>query len=281
MKTLLLTLSLLHFAHHANAQKRDTFLVYFTLNDSNLNKEAKQRLGVLVKADSLKHGQKLIILGYADYLGDSEYNARLSTTRAKNVQDYLVTSGLDQKDIKICIGKGKIDRAGMTAKTGYQPDRKVDIIIDRAAIQQKQTINRNPWLRKDPNQPPVQLKVNQTFRLDILFENSSSLFARGMQYELELLYGFMIRNKNLCIQIEGHICCTGTDFMVDGLDLNGGGPLSLKRAKAVYDYLVARGIKTERIKYKGLAGKDPVVNPEITEDDRQLNRRVEIRILSL
>ena len=277
MKTLLLLSCCVLHVLRAYSIGVDTFRVHFALNDSNISKDAKLRIDLLIKGDSLKRGQKLMVLGYADYLGDSAYNANLSAVRAKNVQDYLVASGLEQKDIKICIGKGKVERAGMTGKTGYQPDRKVEIIIERG-----KPIKRNMWLRRDTTQPAVHLKVNETFRLDIWFENGSSEFIKGMETELDLVYGFMTRNKTLCIQVEGHICCViGDNPLEDGIDLKGGGPLSHKRAKAVYDYLIARGIKPERVKYRGYAGRYPLIKPEKTEEDRQSNRRVEIRILSL
>ncbi len=54
--------------------------------------------------------------------------------------------------------------------------------------------------------------------------------------------------------------------------------LSEKRARSVVDYLVSRGAKRNRFRYEGLGYTQPVAT-NATEEGRQLNRRVEFRIL--
>jgi outer membrane protein OmpA-like peptidoglycan-associated protein len=51
--------------------------------------------------------------------------------------------------------------------------------------------------------------------------------------------------------------------------------VSEARAKAIYDYLVQKGIDAKRLRYRGMGNYFPKVNPEITEEDRIANRRVE------
>ncbi|MBR1643872.1 MAG: OmpA family protein, partial [Bacteroidales bacterium] len=52
------------------------------------------------------------------------------------------------------------------------------------------------------------------------------------------------------------------------------------RAKAVADYLVAHGIESRRLQYKGY-GKSQPIDTNDTEEGRARNRRVEFKILSL
>jgi outer membrane protein OmpA-like peptidoglycan-associated protein len=54
--------------------------------------------------------------------------------------------------------------------------------------------------------------------------------------------------------------------------------LSVKRAKAVVDFLAAHGIGAERFLYEGRGGTEPVA-PSDTEENMAKNRRVEIFIL--
>ena len=53
--------------------------------------------------------------------------------------------------------------------------------------------------------------------------------------------------------------------------------LSYERAKAVADFLIKEKIPKNSIKFKGLGSKNPI-KPNDTEDNRLINRRVEIKI---
>jgi outer membrane protein OmpA-like peptidoglycan-associated protein len=53
--------------------------------------------------------------------------------------------------------------------------------------------------------------------------------------------------------------------------------LSTKRAQAVYDYFLSKGIPSIRLSYKGYGDTQPIV-PNDSEEHRALNRRVEIKI---
>jgi outer membrane protein OmpA-like peptidoglycan-associated protein len=88
----------------------------------------------------------------------------------------------------------------------------------------------------------------------------------------------MRQNPNLKISIEGHVCCIKDT--PDALDIDTFEPqLSVNRAKAIYQYLTSRGIDTSRLSYIGYGRRRPMVDPELSEEDAEKNRRVEIRIL--
>jgi outer membrane protein OmpA-like peptidoglycan-associated protein len=56
--------------------------------------------------------------------------------------------------------------------------------------------------------------------------------------------------------------------------------LSLKRAQAVVQYLNAKGIAKNRLKATGYGKSQPIVSNESALNGRDINRRVQIRILS-
>lgn len=88
-----------------------------------------------------------------------------------------------------------------------------------------------------------------------------------------VLYNFgeyLNDNPDLKIRIDGHTDDIDTqDFNMD---------LSIRRAKAVHDYLVDFGINEERISFKGFGETIPVSDNE-TEEGRALNRRTEFVII--
>jgi outer membrane protein OmpA-like peptidoglycan-associated protein len=55
--------------------------------------------------------------------------------------------------------------------------------------------------------------------------------------------------------------------------------LSVSRALAVYTYLAQKGIDRSRLTFKGFSNTLPVVFPEITDEDRTKNRRVDVEIV--
>jgi len=81
----------------------------------------------------------------------------------------------------------------------------------------------------------------------------------------------MTQYKSITVEVSGHTDNTGTE------ELNKG--LSAKRAQAVIDYMVSKGISPSRLKALGLGSSTPRSSND-TEDGRQLNRRVEAKILS-
>ena len=119
----------------ASAQKTDnSSVIYFDLNVPTLNAAAKHTVDALLSGHKINKNQKLLLYGYADYLGSRAHNDSLSTDRAMNVRAYLVGKGIPESNITICVGKGAIDREPKTDHTGYAKDRKVEIITDEAKM---------------------------------------------------------------------------------------------------------------------------------------------------
>ena len=78
------------------------------------------------------------------------------------------------------------------------------------------------------------------------------------------LFNFLYYNPAVDAFIRGHVCCG--DEMA----------LSRKRAKHVYKELIKRGISEDRLRYQGFSNSLLLVNPERSEADRRMNRRVDI-----
>ena len=106
---------------------------------------------------------------------------------------------------------------------------------------------------------------------NIFFDVSKATLRDESTSELERLAKLLNDIPTLKIEISGHTDSKGAD------DYNK--KLSDNRAKAVVDYLISKGIFTERLTYKGY-GKDQPIASNDTEDGRQQNRRTEFKVLS-
>jgi len=291
MHKLLLVILCSCFVIPAHAQRAtDTFSLYFDLGVPKLNNKEKKKIDLLIYNDKIVTGSHVMIVGYTDYLGTEGYNQNLSIQRAQNVKDYLVKYGLNAEDIKMCVGKGEVHRQGMTDKTGYPSDRRVDIVVNNKIKRNESDGNLTD--SKKPKKPVNEkaaissiedlkkLKPGSVFLLQyVYFPPDRHVIKPESVGTLEKLYHVLKDNPSIKISIEGHVCCISPEAD-DAWDIDTHeATLSLNRAKEIYNYLVNKGIDRQRLQYMGFGKKRPVVVNEITEDDAEKNRRVEIRII--
>jgi len=115
------------------------------------------------------------------------------------------------------------------------------------------------------------VEVGQSIVLNNIFFDTGAAELRPESYaELGILYKLMFDNPSLKIEISGHTDNVGSA----GLNQR----LSERRARAVVDFLIERGIDPERLTSKGYGFERPIASNE-TAQGRQLNRRTEFEII--
>ena len=263
----------------------DTFKLYFDLNVSVLNDKMEKKIDLLVYNDKIISGSKVMIIGYADFLGSEGHNKDLSIWRAESVKAYLVENGVNASDITLCEGKGEIDRTSKE-KGGFPADRRVDIVVNNRV---KTNISGLPGKDTGKKKPIVTANISEISKLgagsvillrDVYFPSDRHTISPESDATLERLYAVLDANPKLKISIEGHVCCINPEAP-DALDIETGeAHLSVNRAREIYNYLVNRGIDPQRLTYAGFGRSRPVAPAEKTDEDKERNRRVEIRIIS-
>lgn len=123
-------------------------------------------------------------------------------------------------------------------------------------------------LRKDLLLVPIEIGESIQLR-NVFFVQSKAALLPESYPELDRLVRIMKDNKTLEIQLEGHTDGRG--------DPKANLALSEERVEAVRQYLISKGISDKRIVGKGFGGARPMVSND-TEENRQLNRRVEFKI---
>ena len=75
--------------------------LYFSFDKANLNKSSTEELDKLVSLMTLYKRIHIKIIGYADTIGNNEYNLNLSLNRANIVKKYLIENGIKERRIEI------------------------------------------------------------------------------------------------------------------------------------------------------------------------------------
>ena len=119
---------------------------------------------------------------------------------------------------------------------------------------------------------PVGATVNEvgcwSLKATMLFDTNSSYIKNEANPLLDEVVTILEKNPQLKVEIQGYADNTGTAAYNQWL--------SERRAKRVMDYLVTKGIDSERLEAKGYGSTNPVAS-NATEAGRAQNRRVELK----
>lgn len=126
---------------------------------------------------------------------------------------------------------------------------------------------------------PLEIGLNRLERMEtevrvvlrnIHFPSGSDRFLSGSETDLERVLRLMTENPGIRIRLEGHTDNIGNPE--DNLSL------SERRASAVHNWLINRGIAKERLESRGFGQTKPVADNALAEG-RQMNRRTEMVII--
>lgn len=285
-------IAILSCSFHAAAQYGfDTIQVYFDIGKYDITLEQARTLDSVYEL-SILNERKMLIYGYADYLGVHPDNQTLSDKRAIEVNNYFLQKGLPPAHIIQYTGVGQVNKKN-SGEHGNADFRKVDIFLKKSEPQVDGMtfyINDMPAVSDvkpiDASKEFVhyhkisQLEVGQTF----ILKNINFLMARStiepksIPYLQELL-ALLKAYPQLKIKLEGHVCCIDNNGDSYDMDRNNQ-TLSLNRAEVIYRYLIANGIDKERLSYVGFGKRFPIFPDEDTDEKSLQNRRVEVRIMA-
>ena len=108
---------------------------------------------------------------------------------------------------------------------------------------------------------------NRTVIQNLFFDFNSAEILPESYATIERLYQFLKQNGRMKVTIEGHTDNIGTEKY--NLEL------SKRRADAIRQALIEKGIKEDRIIARGMGRNNPIATND-TEEGRAQNRRVEL-----
>ncbi|MGB1316278.1 MAG: OmpA family protein [Chitinophagales bacterium] len=120
------------------------------------------------------------------------------------------------------------------------------------------------------NELTITIYESKTFTLDnVYFDSGKSTLKKESFTELNELFEYLSLKKTIKIEIAGHTDNVGNDAANMTLSQN--------RADAVKNYLVKKGIASNRIETKAYGETQPVMSNESAEG-RAKNRRIEVNV---
>jgi len=149
----------------------------------------------------------------------------------------------------------KVNLANLPApETQTQPDADGDGVPDDS-----------DWCKNTP--PRAAVDANGCWNLTDIFIVGNVELKPEAVTQLDDAVVVLMENPSLRIEIQGHTDKSGSDKLNQDL--------SEKRAKAIYDYLVRKGVPADRLTYKGYGESHPIAS-NLRAKGRQQNRRIEL-----
>jgi outer membrane protein OmpA-like peptidoglycan-associated protein len=232
------------------------FEVFFDFNKDFPNQQSILKLNQWIAKNRTAEITQL--QGFCDSVDTKDYNKKLAQRRIDNLSQLLDKSEVKFADTLQSIAFGKeFKQSKIQAE-----NRKVTIFYIEKTIPVESELSK---LIKNA-------KAGESVKLpNIYFYNNSARIVPKSEPTLYDLLCIMEENKNLKIEIQGHICC---QLVSDKNDI------STARAKAIYNFLIRNKIDRKRMSFRGFGTSKPIhAIPEKNETEADENRRVEILLL--
>ena len=221
---------------------------YFTENKSTLSDEAKHELDLAAEILKKNPDAEINVKGY------DKSSTKLAEARAKAVSAYLTEKGIDPSRVK--------STTGTKSKNNNINDRSTALDVK---------LKSGLAMNYDPQIIPS-YSVGSSFILrNLYFITAKHEIKPEGKAELDTLKNILTENPTMKIELAGHTDDIGNDEYNQKLSEN--------RAKAAMEYLIKKGIASERLSYKGYGETMPYLTND-SDVNRQLNRRTEAKILS-
>lgn len=254
-------------------------MVLFDFNKYEIPDSSLLKIAKILSQNNI---DRILLEGHCDSVGSKEYNINLSNKRANEIKKLLVQNGVSKTAIKTCIGYGKEKPLNKNAtEFERQLNRRVVVTIFENENLSKIIPSEKMNFKEKPTIKNQVLSIGKNIVLEnLLFIGGRHIVRPESKEVLEELFDLMDENPTLEIEIQGHVCCTLDE--PDGFDWDEGTHnLSENRAKAVYQFLIRKGINGNRMIFKGFGGTQKINEDESTEELKSENRRVQFKILKM
>ena len=196
-----------------------------------------------------------------------------------NAQDIVEISCSEDIPVEVAVvEKPRVNQPKPKNEPAVEKAKVEEPVVEEAKIVKAEPKERIPEVKKPKLLKELDkdlIKAGQVIRIkNLSFKADSSNINNESHEVLDEIYQFLKKNEEITVEIGGHTNTKPADNYAD--------MLSEKRAKAVVDYLMQKGIEKERLSYKGYGKRKPI-DPydRYNKIAQRKNQRVEIKILTI
>lgn len=256
--------------------------IFFDYAQSTLRPESEKELVKLYSLLKENESLKLEISGHTDSIANHDYNMNLSKERAEAVVNYLLTHGIDASRLT-AVGYGETQPiASNGTDQGRQLNRRTEFLITDIKTDHKLTSINDSLLAvkgMHSNDKNFIAKINpialfdkkpisgQFLPGDVHFPfNEGKLITDFSKRKLDKVIDMLYDYPEIKLQLKG---------FADATELNTNANITDQRIKTVTDYLLEKGITSNRIS----KGESTKKSSSKNADSDVKNRRVEFLVL--
>jgi outer membrane protein OmpA-like peptidoglycan-associated protein len=263
-----------YFTSSRDMQGHDD-IYYYEIYKANPSKEVVEE----AEKDTISNIDLYIAGKVLEYIYEDESDPNSMVTGKKPINDPFVQIidedgamlDISANNKGLFIGSVEMNKSYLITakKQGYLNNQiqlsTIDLQIDKG--QTSKTINVEVFLEK--------IYKGKEVVLDNIYYDFDAYFIReDAQPTLDILAEKLLLNPQVRIELSSHTDCRGEeDYNLD---------LSQKRAQATADYLISKGVRSDRIIPKGYGESSPIDScmcENCSEEQHQLNRRTAFKIL--
>lgn len=230
----------------------------FEINNDEMQRDDKERLGVIGTYMKKYPDTTAVIEGHADSVGTSQYNMDLSQRRAESVVSYLTTTFNIAPSRLSAVGYGNTRPvADNSTQAGKEANRRIDAVI--ACVTDIEGLTVAP--------------ARTTMAMELEFDPYKADIKPEYRDELAKVAKFMKANPSVTATVEGHAGkMVGKESVTPAMAMD----VSQRRADSVVNYLAdTLGVPRSRLTTAAY-GQTRRVAYSTTLEGQQENRRVNI-----
>lgn len=253
--------------------RQDTLLLHFAVDKHDvLPADTAQARLFHDTTFGAKNIDSVLITGYTDKTGTLVHNQGLSGQRAAAALDWMEAQLRNRDTLRWRLGdtfRWRLMPGGIapTPERSDSDNRRAEIVISYHP-DAPPPADTAVALHRDSTQPTAVISLPINFVVDTPVPTDATvLILPGYVDQLRKYADHRMEIDGFCNSL---VPLSGAD---DPLF-----KLSVKRAKFMYDYLIAAGFDPAKLTYKGMGNASPINPDPVTRQEMDANMRVEIKV---